>query len=606
MRAPVYTRDKEVAVTLPEGDSYRVEPGVKDKERFPSLIGSVLAKAVGWPILWVVLAVILIVPSASFLVLAFSPKLFGQGSSYFTLSNFIQGLQGVTLQGMRDSVVVGLVAAVLATAVGAFLAYVLQRTTLRGRSLVSVGIWGTLLLPSYVIAVGWQVLLDRGGVLSSVHLYSPTLLNLFFGPGGYALILAIKGVPFAYLALSGPIAALGSSYEEAIRVHGGRRSDLLKTLTPIILPAIFSSLVIVFAESIADFGTAAVIAPNAHFPVATYMLYVSLSSYPANFPLAAVIGWLLVSTLALALLAQNRALKRRGFGTLGGKSGVAKVKKLGGLGQLGYGLLVALFLSISLGIPILGAIASSLLKPLSSMALSNLSLFAYRSVFSLQGFSSSVVFSMKMAAITALLGTVLAVLVARRLTNGRLGIFGRLLDVTVLVAVALPGLVLAAGYIFTYNLPLLDRMGVHLYGTTTVLEMAYLAGALPSSSRVLVGPMAQLRSSLLEAARVHGSGPWRSWSKAVLPLVAPSILRAALLTFAGTFLELPASELLSPPGVTPVSVAIVQVLNKSDLYQGTALSIVALGIDLGVIAAAIVLFRVFAPKGWRRVGGRVI
>jgi len=64
--------------------------------------------------------------------------------------------------------------------------------------------------------------------------------------------------------------------------------------------------------------------------------------------------------------------------------------------------------------------------------------------------------------------------------------------------------------------------------------------------------------------------------------------------------------LLSPPGVTPVSVAIVQVLNKSDLYQGTALSIVALGIDLGVIAAAIVLFRVFAPKGWRRVGGRVI
>jgi hypothetical protein len=66
VRAPVYTRDKEVAVTLPEGDSYRVEPGVKDKERFPSLIGSVLAKAVGWPILWVVLAVILIVPSASF------------------------------------------------------------------------------------------------------------------------------------------------------------------------------------------------------------------------------------------------------------------------------------------------------------------------------------------------------------------------------------------------------------------------------------------------------------------------------------------------------------------------------------------------------------
>jgi iron(III) transport system permease protein len=135
--------------------------------------------------------------------------------------------------------------------------------------------------------------------------------------------------------------------------------------------------------------------------------------------------------------------------------------------------------------------------------------------------------------------------------------------------------------------------------------MAYLAGALPSTSRILVGPMAQVQGSLLAAARVHGATTATAWRKGVLPLLAPSLVWAWLLTFATTFLELPASELLAPPGVKPVSVAIVQVLNKSDLFRGTALSVVALLIDLAMIVVVTVGFRLLTPKGWRKVGARV-
>ncbi len=589
----------------PNGHNRRVRSWRGLSEAFAATFQTVTER-IGWPLFWVILVLVLILPSAAFLILAVSPHLFGQGLAWFTLSSFSSALSGVTLQGMRNSVVVGVIAAIFATLVGSFLAFGLQRTNMKGKGLFSVAIWGILLLPSYIIAVGWQVLLDRGGVLASINLFSPRLLNLFFGPAGYALILGIKGVPFAYFAMAGPISSLGSSYEEAIRTHGGGRMEVLRTLGPVLMPALFSALVVVFAESIADFGTAAVIAPNAHFPVATYNLYVALSSYPANFSEAAVIGWMLVTVVGIALAVQHHSMKRRRFATLGGKAAAARIKYVGRWGQLVNLVGFLLFFAVALGVPILGALSSSMLKPLSSMSMGHLSFFAYRGIFNVNGFGSSIVFSFKMAVLNASLAVILAAVIARRLTSKKVGVIGKLLDVTVIAAIALPGLVLAAGYIFVYNLPILQSIGLHLYGTVTVLAMAYLAGALPSSSRVLVGPMAQIQGSLLEAARVNGSGAFHSWRKAVLPLLAPSLLWAWLLTFAGTFLELPASELLAPPGVTPVSVAIVQILNKSNLYQGTALSIVALLIDLGMIVLVMMIFRTLAPKGWRRVGGRVI
>ena len=155
-----------------------------------------LAEFLGWPIFWVVLVVVLLVPTACFLILAISPRLFGQGSSWFTISAFQQALTGVTLQGMADSLVVGVLAALLAVTFAIVLAWLLQRTNVSGRRVWSISIWTILLVPSYIIAVGWQVMLGQGGLLASLGLYSASYTKIFFGPAGYTLILAIKGIPW--------------------------------------------------------------------------------------------------------------------------------------------------------------------------------------------------------------------------------------------------------------------------------------------------------------------------------------------------------------------------------------------------------------------------
>ncbi|MDA8294158.1 MAG: ABC transporter permease subunit [Actinomycetota bacterium] len=572
--------------------------------RFTTVVNRV-AERLGWPLFWAVLVVVLLVPTACFLVLAVSPRLFDQGSSWLTTTSFSQALSGVAGQGMLDSVGVGAAAAVAATAVATALAWVLQRTVVAGRRFWSVAIWAVLLMPSYLIAVGWQTVLDKGGILASLGLYSTTLRSLFFGPVGYTIVLALKGVPFAYFAVAAAMAGIGRSFEEAARVHGASRRTRMTTMASLLRPALFAAIIIVFAESIADFGTAVVIAPNAHFPVATYTLYTALASYPADFGVAAVIGWMLVASVAVALLLQRRLLARRSYTVLGGRTRPVTPVRLPPLRHLVAVTGVCAFFVAALGIPVLGAVVSSLLEPFHHLGLHGLTVGAYRGILSSSALGGPLDVSFKLALINAFATLLLAGVVARRLAAGRLDALSRVMDLTLLAAVALPGLVLAAGYIFAYNLPIVGTLGIHLYGTLWVLGMAYLAGALPSTSRILVGPMTQVQGSLLAAARVHGATTATAWRKGVLPLLAPSLVWAWLLTFATTFLELPASELLAPPGVKPVAVAIVQVLNKSDLFRGTALSVVALLIDLAMIVVVTVGFRLLAPKGWRKVGARV-
>ena len=180
----------------------------------------------------------------------------------------------------------------------------------------------------------------------------------------------------------------------------------------------------------------------------------------------------------------------------------------------------------------------------------------------------------------------------------------RVLDFVLLAAVALPGVVFAAGYIFFYNLPVFSTLGIDLYQTQTLLVIAYIASSLPTNARVLVGAVSQLQSSLRDAARTHGAGAFIAWTRGVLPVVSRPLTMAWLLTFAGIFLELPISQLLYAPNEPPASVAINDNLSTyaTSFGVGMAQSVLAVAIALALVGAVLGGYRLFAPAGWRRIG----
>ena len=72
--------------------------------------------------------------------------------------------------------------------------------------------------------------------------------------------------------------------------------------------------------------------------------------------------------------------------------------------------------------------------------------------------------------------------------------------------------------------------------------------------------------------------------------------------FAAILLELPVSQLLSPPGRQPVAVGIETALGKYDFGGGTALEVITVLVALAVVALAFAAFRLLAPRGWRVIG----
>jgi iron(III) transport system permease protein len=552
---------------------------------------------------WVLIVAILVLPILLFLVVAFSPRLFDQGPEWFTLASFRDALTGPLLQGLLDSLLVGAATAVVAAALGFGVAFAVLRTDVPGRAVWTAAMFALLLTPSYLVALGWERLLEPAGVLELLGVDVTAFRTVFYGPVGVVVVLTVKGLPFAYLAISSALRGLGAEFESAVRVHGGGRFAAARVVVALLSPAVWSALAIVFAESVSDFGVAATLANDAHFPVATYTLYNAVNSFPIRFPIAAAVGWMLMGLAVLALLAQSRALRGRSYRVLGGRSRPARRHHLSAPTRVVTVLALLAVVVTGLAVPILGAVAASLVEGLGSLIGGHgLTLANYRRVLAGPALREPLMYSAQLAAITATITTVLGVVAARILTTRAGRVSSRLLDLLLLTAVALPGIVFAAGYIFTYNLPLTNALGIHLYETTALLVLGYLATALPSTSRVLLGTVGQVQDSLREAGRVHGAGALPSWFRTVLPLLARPVLAAWVLTFAGTLLELPVSQLLYPPDHPPIAVGITKALANYDFGGGTAMEVTAVILTLAVVALVWGAFHVLAPAGWRHLG----
>jgi iron(III) transport system permease protein len=551
----------------------------------------------------VLLGLLLVVPIGAFLLVAVSPRAFDQGSSWFTLAPFKEALSGPSLHALADTAFVGLGAAAFALACALPLALLVQRTNLLGRRLWQFGIWALLLAPSYLVALGWERLFEPGGVLARAGIEAPLLRNLLYGPAGVIGVLGVKGVPFAFLAISAALPGLGSSFEHAARAHGAGRWRALGTVVPILAPALWTAVAIVFAESISDFGVAATLAYTSHFPLATFSLYNAVDNEPIQFSLAAAIGCTLVGLAAIALLAQRRAMRGRSYQVLSGATRPHSRHTMGRLAHCGALAGVSLFFAVAIGVPVFGAVSASLLKDLGTLQEGFVLTFEnYSRVLSSKALYEPLLYSLRLAVIVSTVVMALAVPVARLLTRRAIGRLGRSLDLVLLGAVALPSIVMAAGYILIYNLPVMHSLGIALYGTTALLAIGYVAGALPNNARILIGPLAQLHDSLLASARAHGAGPASSWRRVAVPVISRYIMWVWLYCFATTLLELPISELLYPAGQFPLSVAIQRRLEAYDFAGGTAMEVLAV---LGAIAVtALVLggYRLLAPAGWRKVG----
>jgi iron(III) transport system permease protein len=143
------------------------------------------------------------------------------------------------------------------------------------------------------------------------------------------------------------------------------------------------------------------------------------------------------------------------------------------------------------------------------------------------------------ALIDVILGTAIAYIILRTKLPGR-----QLLDWTASAALAIPGVVLAIGYLRTFRgleLPFLEGT---FTATWVALMVAYAVRRLPYALRSCMAALQQIHVSLEEAAEMLGASGSRVLRRIVIPLMAGGILAGFVPSFTTAAVELSATILL--------------------------------------------------------------
>jgi iron(III) transport system permease protein len=564
--------------------------------------------SLGGVLIWVVLTLLIIAPVMSFIILAVSPRVFSQGSQWFTFKFIEEAFQGYSGRAIFNSFWVATVVSVFAVAIATTIAWLVHRTNVFGRRFWTVAMWLLLMMPTWMMTLGWTDLLQPFGAASALHVNTHFLYGEFFGPTGIVVVLTAAALPFAYFVVSAGLQGLGPEYEDAARIHGAGWRRTFQTILPIIAPAILSAFAISFAETLSDFGVAFTLGYHSHFPLATYTLFSAISNFPANFSVAAVIAAVLILMVIPPILLQSRVMRSRSYAVLSGRTRSPRRREFRPLPRLAATAGVAFVFVVALGVPIFGAVLGSFVQNLGIYSSTGIhwTLEYYSQVFhpniSGKALGAPLLLSNQLGFFVATGTGVLAVILARRLIASPGSWSQRITDIFLLGSVAIPGVVLGVGYIFFYNLPFITNNFVNIYKTLPLLMLALIANAVPGQTRFMAGPVSQIQPSLAEAARVHGASRFRAWSTTNLPLMSRVLLWGWLLTFTKTLSELAISQILYPPSQEPAPVAIQSYLSGFESGTGTAMTVLMLLEMFGVIVIALVIFRVVTPRGWRRIG----
>ena len=492
--------------------------------------GSLLAAA----LVVAFLAAFLLLPVGTVFVTAFADAdgsfTLGHFSSFFTTS--------LMRESFGNSLYVALASVAIASLIAVPLAYLTVRFEFRGALLIqTLGVL-PLIMPPFVGAVAMTLIFGRSG---SVNL----LLDEHFGftipfmqgLNGVIFVESLHYFPFILMNLIVALRNIDSAMEEAALNLGCRGWRLFRRVVfPLALPGYLAGAALVFVKVFDDLGTPLVLgATNMLAPQA----YLRITQVGLEDPMGYVISVIMIGFSILALWLSVRVMKGKDYTTVQkGAGGLARRRLSKGESIVAYtGIVLVLLVVLSphLGLTILSFAQIWSFSPLPDA----FTLQHYATVFAESGFMirNTLLYCGLAALIDVAIGTTIAYLILRTRLPGR-----QWLDFIASAAIAVPGIVLAIGFLRTFQG--LQVFGVPVTQTWILIMIAYAVRRLPYALRSCMAALQQINVSLEEAAEMLGASGWRTVRRIVIPLMAGGILAGFVSSFITAAVELSATILL--------------------------------------------------------------
>lgn len=462
---------------------------------------------------------------------------------------FVYLTQLFTNAGLRvaviNSVMIGVYTTLATTVIALPMAWIFVRYRFPGKAILNGLVLIPMVMPPFVGALGLKQVFARSGSLNLLLAELGLPMVDWFGGGGMLGVVIMEVLhlyPVMYLNVAAALANVDPAMEEAGQNLGASRWTLFRRITfPLLLPGYFAGAVIVFIWSFTDPGAPLIFEFRNSLPVQIFDRLNDMNDNPTGYALVVLV---LVITLLFFVLSKWAAQRREVIAmSKGVTSGNERRPGFKGCTLIYAFLAILTFIALIPHLSVLGVALSDrwfmTILPESITFRHFEAAVTHR--LAATSIRNSLILSVGAVVICCIMGVALGYILVRSKVRGK-----SWLDTLVMMPLAVPGIVLAFGYVACFR--------TWTWGWFTLnpqenpfplLIICYSIRRLPYVVRSCYAGFQQVSVSLEEAARNLGAGATTVVRRITLPLISSHILAGAILAFSFAMFEVGSSLVLA-------------------------------------------------------------
>lgn len=499
---------------------------------------------------------------------------------------------------LLNSVLMALVACLISLFVGGGIAWLITRSDFPAKKFISTVFVFPYIMPSWSIAMFWENFFKNNvylegtqaqvGMLQSLtHIAVPASFVYGFWP--CAICLGIHYAPFAYILIGGILRNMDANLEEAATILKASRFKILRRITlPIVMPALISTVLLVFASSISSYTVPAFLGTKSGFMTLSLQMknLINGSQYKGQGYVMATV--LMLFSIVILLFNQFITNSKRSFTTVTGKSSQISLVKLGKVAKPVITTIVVLYAAFFAIIPLVSFALESFLRvsgDYSTFTLyywitteqTNESIYGSVGILRNADIWKAFLNSLWISIVCAFIAGTFGILVGYGVAKRR----GSKLSNYVSNLAFLPYLIPAMSFATIYLILSYTSALSFLNGSLVLLIVVGSIKFLPFASKSGTNAMLQLSNEIEEAAIIVGVPWWKRMVKVLFPIQKSSFISGYLLPFVSCMRELTLFVLLT--GSSTILTAVLQNYEKYDCTQ------ISNGINLIIILSVLII-----------------
>lgn len=533
-------------------------------------VGVLLIFSIAFLVTFVALPVIVIVWNALF------------GAGHFNIYDIVLVFTDpVTYHALMSSFIISFGTVICSVIVGTFFAWLVVRTDLPLKWFMKGLFLVPFMFPSFIGAMAWRMLLNpRAGFINRFLVeqlgYTGPIFNIY-SYAGMIVVQTMYLFPFVYIQVAGALERMDPTLEESARISGAGLFTITRKITlPLVIPSIVSGALLIYLNSMAHFGTVAVLGARAGITNIPVLIFQRIHASGGDFAAirtGTVLASILIINAAFVLWLEDKVVKGGKYQIIGGKSFRPVEMKLRGLRWPLFAFCV-LYIGFTIVLPAVIIFMVGSLRTFGlpfnaeTMSLDNFRFVLFEFQMTRDAIRNTLILGSSAAVVTMIAGAIISYILVKTNIRGKV-----ILKVLGMMPFSLPGSVIALGVILTWSGLV---FGINIFNTLWIIFVAYLARYMAFSLKSNSAALQQIHDSLIEAARASGASMGRALRDIVLPLARPGMLSAFFLIFLPSMRELTISVMLHSPGTRTLGVAIYTLNSEGDTVRSAALAGIAL------------------------------